>query len=77
MTSGISHADLKHLSVSDQARVRRLAVAFTEYIRILRELGASAGVIRSAEEAAREVARSPRPTDLLAAEESTAPPPPS
>jgi hypothetical protein len=65
MTSVISHAGVKHLSVSDQARVRRLAVAFTEYIGILRQLGASASVIHSAEEAAREVARSPRPTDLV------------
>jgi hypothetical protein len=67
MTSGISHADPRHLSASDQAGALRLAVAFTEYIRILRELGASAGVIESAEAAAREVARSPRPTDLAAA----------
>jgi hypothetical protein len=46
----------------------RLETAFPEYIRILRQLGASAGVIRSAEEAAREAARAPRPSDRVAGE---------
>lgn len=60
-------------SASDQAHVRHLEAAFGEYIGILRDLGASARVIRSAEQAAREVARSCRPTDQAAAEGTPAP----
>ena len=63
---------MNHLTTSDPARVR-LEAAFCEYIGILRDLGASARVIRSAEEAAREVARSPRPSDPAAAEAAPAP----
>jgi hypothetical protein len=60
-------------SPADQARVRHLESAFGEYIGILRDLGASARVIRSAEEAAREVARSSRPADMAAADAAPAP----